>query len=81
MITGIIGMLLAAFAFSTGTSITIPLTATFNGVRDVSDSPMVAISASWVGTAIVTMTFALPLWVVTLRYREGGNAHRQKTGN
>lgn len=62
-------MLLAAAAFANGTSIGIPLVATFDGLREVSNSPTVTITGSWIAAGIVTIILALPLWIVALRYR------------
>ena len=46
------GMLVAATAFSSGTTIAIPLIATFHGFSESGTSPAVTITGSW-GTAIV----------------------------
>lgn len=68
-VVAIATMLLAAAAFANGTSIDIPLVATFDGIRDVNSLPTVTITGSWIAVGIVTIFLALPLWMVGLRSR------------
>lgn len=68
-ITAIATMLLAAIAFASGTTVGIPLVATFDGLREMSSSPTVTITGSWIAAGIVTVILALPLWIVALRNR------------
>jgi hypothetical protein len=68
-IVAIAAMLLAALAFANGTTVGIPLVATFDGLREISSAPTVTITGSWIAAGIVTAVLALPLWIVALRYR------------
>lgn len=68
-IMAIATMLLAAAAFANGTSIGIPLVATFDGIREMTSSPTVTITGSWIAAGIVTIVLALPLWIVAVGYR------------
>jgi hypothetical protein len=68
-IAAITGMLLAALAFSSGTSIGIPFVATFDGLRESGGSPTVTITGSWTAIGVGSMLLALPLWIVALRMR------------
>ncbi|MBH0129973.1 hypothetical protein [Salinibacterium sp. NK8237] len=63
----IAAMLLAAIAFSNGTTISIPFLATFDGFRGTSTSPSVTISGSWIAAAVVAVILTLPLSVVAFR--------------
>lgn len=64
----VVGIVLAAVAFANGTSIGIPLVATFDGVRDVSATPTVTITGSGVAVGVVAIVLALPLGIVAPRY-------------
>ena len=64
---GIAAMAFAAYAFSTATTITLPLIANFVGFRDGSGSPAVTVTGSWPAVGVVVAILAALLLFVTLR--------------
>lgn len=71
---GIAAMLLAALAFTTGTTIVVPFVATFNGVRDTPGSPMVVVTGSWIAASVAAVILVSPLWIATLRINSASSA-------
>jgi len=66
-LVAISGMLLAAFAFASAVSISIPFVARFEGFLDDGGSSAVTISGSWIAVGTVTLILAVALSVVALR--------------
>lgn len=67
------GMLLAANAFATASTIVVPLVATFEGFRDEGGSNAVTVTGSWAMTGIVTIISTFLLSFFLLR-RHGSSA-------
>lgn len=72
----IAGMVSAAAAFAGGSTITIPLVASFQGSSEAGASPTVTMTGSWLAAAVLvaTMTVALSLIVIKMSLRAVGNS-------
>lgn len=73
----IAGMLSAAAAFTGGSTITIPLVASFNGSSAGETSPAMTMTGSWVAAAVLvaTLTVAISLLIIKMSsLREVHNA-------
>ena len=66
-IVAIAGMLLAAAAFATASTFTIPLVATFEGFRDVGGTKAVTVTGSWAMAGVLTLALAFLLSFFVLR--------------
>jgi uncharacterized membrane protein (UPF0136 family) len=71
-------MLLAATAFATASTFTIPLVATFEGFRDTGGTNAVTVTGSWAMAAALTVVLTLLLSFFVLR-RFGTSADRPTT--
>jgi len=71
------GMLLAAIAFTSATSIQIPFVVTFGGFEDESGAHAVSVAESWAAAAALTFILAGPLAAVALRC--GHHHHRTRS--
>lgn len=73
----IAGMLSAAAAFTGGSTITIPLVASFQGSSEVGTSPTMTMTGSWFSAAVLVaiMTVALSFMIIKMsRLREVRNS-------
>ncbi|WP_139205458.1 hypothetical protein [Plantibacter sp. MMLR14_011] len=68
-VTAIIGMLLAALAFSQTTTIVVPFIATFHGFLDTTGTQAVTVSGSWAAAGILAMVAAAALSALAARRR------------
>ncbi|CAH0230336.1 MULTISPECIES: hypothetical protein [Plantibacter] len=66
-VTAIMGMLLAALAFSQTTTIVVPFIATFHGFLDTTGTHAVTVTGSWAAAGVVAMVVAAALSALAAR--------------
>lgn len=60
---------LAAWAFSSATTVWLPLVATFHGFEERDGTHAVTIDASWLSVTVVILVLAAPLLTVAVTHR------------